>query len=185
MMRSRIAVLLCFLAAPLAAADWQAAPESHSLTFHGMQQGEGFDGRFARFEAAIRFDPDHLSSARFEVDIDLTSADTRSDERDEVLLGSDFFFVRRFPGARFVTHTFEAEGDDRYLAKAELTIRDRTVAIDFPFRWQAEDEGARILAEVTLDRVAFGLGDNEDWLDADTVGHEVVVRVDLPLRPAR
>jgi polyisoprenoid-binding protein YceI len=177
-------LILLGAALPLSAADWQAVPEARSLSFQGMQQGEPFHGVFGRFKAHICFDPDDLSTARFDVEVDLTSADTRSDERDEVMLGSDFFFVRRFPKAHFLATKFEAQGDDRYLAQAELTIRDRTVSIEFPFRWQAESEGARILAEVVLDRVAFGLGDGEDWLDPDTLGHEVTVKVDLPLRPA-
>lgn len=178
---SVLPLLVCV--SPLSAADWQARPEPRSLTFHGMQQGEDFDGRFGRFEAAIRFDPDNLADARFDVQVDLASADTRSDERDEVLHGADFFAVRRFPSARFVTSAFELLEDGSYKAKAELTIRDRTLTIDFPFRWELEDEGARIVAEVTLDRIAFGLGDSEDWRDADTVGHAVRVRVDLPLLP--
>jgi polyisoprenoid-binding protein YceI len=183
-MRPLAPVLLLLLAPPLAAVEWQAVPEARSLTFHGMQQGEGFDGRFARFEATIRFDPEDLAGARFEVEVDLASADTRSDERDEVLHGADFFHVSRFPSARFVTGAFQARDDGSFLARAELTIRDHSVAIDFPFRWQLEDGGARIIAEVVLDRLAFGLGDSEDWRDADTVGHSVTVRVDLPLTSA-
>ena len=174
--------LLLFIAFSSDAREWQPLAEARSLTFHGTQQGENFDGRFARFEAFIRFDPDMLEDARFEVEVDLTSADTLSDERDEVLHGADFFFVRSFPKARFVTGTFEAQEDGSFLASAELTIRDQTVAIDFPFRWKLDVEGARIVAEVELDRLAFGLGDNGDWQDADTVGHTVTVRVDLPLR---
>jgi polyisoprenoid-binding protein YceI len=183
-MRLLMLLAASVIALPLQATDWQPAPETRSLTFEGIQQDEPFHGHFARFEATIHFDPDRPESARFEVEVDLGSVDTRSEERDEVILSSDFFFVRRFPTARFVTGDFKAKGGDRFLAKAELTIRDRTVAIDFPFRWQVEDDGARILAEVVLDRFAFGLGDKDDWRDEESLGREVTVRVDLPLRPA-
>jgi polyisoprenoid-binding protein YceI len=175
------ALCLPLFALPAAAIDWQARPQAESLRFEGRQQGEAFHGRFGRFEARIRFDPEALDEARFVVSVDLASADTRSDERDEVLHGSDFFFVRRFPEARFVTGAFESLGEGRYRADAELTIRDRTVAIDFPFEWRTEGEGARIVAEVVLDRLAFDLGTGADWRDPDTVGHQVTVRVDLPL----
>jgi polyisoprenoid-binding protein YceI len=175
------ALLLLPLALPVVAGDWNPDPQPDSLRFEGRQQGEAFHGRFGRFEARIRFDPEALETARFEVTVELASADTRSGERDEVLHGSDFFFVRRFPQASFVAEDFEALGEGRFRADAELTIRDRTVAIDFPFEWRVEGNGARILAEVVLDRLAFGLGDSEDWRDPDTVGHQVTVRVDLPL----
>lgn len=181
-MRSIVAALLALHVLPAAGAEWLSVPHADSLRFEGMQQGEPFRGRFGRFEAQIRFDPDELDSARFEVEIDMASADTRSGERDEVLLGSDFFAVRQFPTARFVTGAFEALGEDHFRAEAELTIRNRTLAIEFPFRWQTDAGGARIVAEVELDRIAFELGDSEDWRDADTLGHAVTVFVDLPLQ---
>lgn len=177
------ALLALLLALP--AADWQPEPTPESLRFEGTQQGARFAGRFRRFEATIRFDPSEPSAGRFEVEVDLASADTRSAERDEVLLGPAFFDVAREPKARFVAEGMRHEGEDRYVASATLTLRGRTVAFPFPFRFvEASEGGARILAEVELDRFAFGLGDDPDWRDESLIGRKVRVLVDLPLKAA-
>lgn len=180
-----LATLIFFavtLSEPAPASAWTPLPREDSLRFQGSQQGARFEGRFRRFTATIRFDPGHLAGSRFEVDVDLASADTRSAERDEVLHGPAFFDVARHPTARFIAADIRHQESDRYLAAAALTLRERTVAFAFPFRFIEEEPGrARIVAEVELDRLAFGLGDDPDWRDESLVGRQVRVFVDLPL----
>jgi polyisoprenoid-binding protein YceI len=175
--------IISVFAALLLASAWEPEPLPDSLRFEGTQQGARFAGRFARFEADIRFDPEDPVQGRFAVEVDLASADTRSPERDEVLLGPAFFDVTRHPKARFEAAEMRHHGEDRWLAAATLTLRGRTVAFPFPFRFVEESEGqARILAEVELDRFAFGLGEDPDWRDEALIGRMVRVFVDLPLR---
>lgn len=170
-------------AALLLASAWEPMPLPDSLRFEGTQQGARFSGRFTRFQADIRFDPEDPAEGRFLVEVDLASADTRSPERDEVLLGPAFFDVARQPTARFEAAEMKHQGEDRWIAAATLTLRGRTVAFPFPFRFVEEGQGqARILAEVTLDRFDFGLGEDPDWRDEGLIGRKVRVLVDLPLR---
>ncbi len=156
---------------------------SGSLGFSGMQQGERFEGRFERFGPSIRFDATDLAASRFDVWIELASANTDNEERDEALKGEDFFAIGAFPKARFVTGAMRAIDATHFEADATLTIRDRTVAIKFPFAFEPASEGARLTAKVTLDRLAFGLGAG-DWASEDDIGHQVEVRVDLELSRA-
>ena len=58
-----------------------------------------------------------------------------------------------------------------------------TQELAFPFTWSREGDRARLRAQVTLDRLSFGLGTGE-WAEADWVGHSVVVDVDVWLKPA-
>jgi polyisoprenoid-binding protein YceI len=169
-----------FLGATLAqAADWKQQAGS-TLRFAGTQQGERFDGGFQRFQSTIRFDPAALADASFDVDIDITSADTANSERDETLLGDDFFDSARFPRARFTTTTFRQLAPGKFEADARLTIRDRTVALKFPFTWQGDAKSATLDARVTLDRLAYDVGTGE-WEDESSVGHDVDVIVHLVL----
>lgn len=151
-----------------------------TLKFSGEQQGEVFEGRFDTFAPNIRFDANDLASSRLDVGIDLASANTENSERDDALKGADFFAVADFPKARFVTTTMRAIDATHFEADATLTIRDQTVALKFPFTFEAGADGARLKARVTLDRLAFGLGTG-DWADASVIAHAVEVNVDLSL----
>lgn len=178
-MNRLIAPLLALLASmPLSAADYTL--RAGLLAFSGQQQGEAFEGRFNTFTPAIRFDAADLATSRFDVSIDLASADTLNGERDETLKGADFFAVAQFPKARFVTRTMRAIDATHFEADATLTIRNRTVALKFPFSFEPTADGARLKAVVTLDRLAFDLGTG-DWADDAMIGHKVNVTVDLGL----
>lgn len=182
MIRSAI-VLFGLLSATLAhATSWQKA-EPASLSFKGVYQGEAFEGRFERFDADIVFDPAALGSARFSVAIDLTSARTGLDDYDATMQDADFFDSANHPTARFVTQAFRKTGDDSYEADAELTLRDKTVPLRFPFRFVADGEGARLTATVTLKRLDYDVGIG-DWKDTSLIANEVDVTVDLPLKKA-
>lgn len=165
----------------VAATNW-AQQSGSTLRFSGEQQGEVFEGGFGRFEATILFDPTALDVARFDVSIDIGSADTANSERDETMLGAEFFDNAQFPKAEFTARKFREIAPGRYEADASLRIRDKTVALKFPFEWVNSAAGAQLRAKVELDRLAFGIGTGE-WEDADTVGHKVTVAVNLKLKP--
>lgn len=172
-------VLLLGATATAHAADWEALAETSTLGFVGSAQGEDFSGQFGAFNAAIRFDPDALDEARFEVDIDLRSADTRNAERDETLQSADFFRTRREPMARYVAERFRSLDDGRYAADGELTLRGITQPVTLEFSFSG-DSPAVLEGEATLDRIAFEVGGGEWGSDAD-IRHavRVVTRLEL------
>lgn len=175
-----LSVLLALVAAPaLSAAQWQVGDDA-SLGFAGRYQGEGFAGRFQRFDAVIHFDGNDLASASFTVEVDLASANTGNEDYDSTVVGPEFFDVERFPKARFVTTAFRKTGNRSYEADATLTLRDRTVALVFPFNFVRDGASARLTATVVLKRLDYQVGTG-DWTDTDLIANEVEVRVDLPL----
>lgn len=184
MTRSAFAAVLLLLAADAPAADWAVKPDGSSLRFSGVAQGEAFEGRFAQFNPAIRFDPAALENARFDVTIALASADTRNEERDETLRGADFFDVSQYPQARFIATEFVAvEGGGGYEARGALELRGARQPVTLAFTWTPVGDGARLDGKATLDRTKFGIGGG-DWEDAEMIAHEVQVRTTLALVPA-
>jgi polyisoprenoid-binding protein YceI len=180
------ATLLLFvaLAAPPAAhaADWSVDAAQSSLRFAGVSQGESFEGSFARFTPAIRFDPAALPGSRFDVTIDLASADTRNEERDSTLVTSDFFDVEKFPQATFVAEDFVAGADGGFEARGTLSLRGVSKPVTLSFTWTPIEGGARLDGSATLDRIAFGVGAGDDWSDPDSIAHQVDVLTTLVLR---
>lgn len=179
MIRASLALLL--LAGNAAyAADWVAQPGS-TLGFSSSQQGEAFEGQFGKFTPQIRFDPKKLAESRFDVSIQLASASTHNAERDELLLGDEFFNAVKMPQARFVATKFRALGGNRYAADGALTLRGLSKPVSLVFTWTS---GASTVlnGEATLKRLDFKVGAG-DWADTSVLPNAVKVKTRLLLKP--
>lgn len=160
------------------ARDWQVDAAKSTLTFKGSYQGESFDGRFKRFDAKIAYDPADLAASKFDVTIDLASADTDNGDRDDSLHGEDFFDVAKTPTAHFVTGSFAKGADGSIEAKGKLTIRDRTQPVTLKVTFTGNDSSATLDVDTVLKRADYGLGASSDWAD---VGADVPVHGHLLL----
>ena len=177
----RIAWLALLLPLSGVAADYRVDAAQSQLGFVGTVQGERFEGRFAAFTADIRFDPDALAASRFEVRIDLASADSQNEERDATLKGEDFFAVERMPQAHYTAERFRRLDDGRFVADGELTLRGITRPVSLSFRWTPGNP-ARLDGEAELARLDFSVGAGE-WADEDTIANAVRVFTSLRLTP--
>ena len=151
------------LASP--ARDWQPDPAQSSLTFKGSYQGEGFEGKFKKFDAAISYDEADPTKAKFDVKVDVASVDTASSERDDSLKGGDFFDPKKFPQAHFVTTSFSKGADGAVVAQGTLTIRDQTKPVTLKVKFAGTGDKATLDVDTTLKRLDFGLGTGKDWTD--------------------
>jgi len=176
-----IAVLL--FAAPLVVAkDWTLDAKASHLRFSTTQQDEPFTGELRKFTPKIALDPAKPAETSIDVEIDLASANTKSSERDDTLKGDDFFATSKYPKAHFRTLSCKAgAGAGKIDCDAELTIRDKTRKLAFPLTFAESGGKATLKAEVTLDRMQYGVGASGDWADEHTAGHQVKVTVDLTL----
>jgi polyisoprenoid-binding protein YceI len=180
MLRSFLVFILFVCAAPAFAAHWAVRHDASRLGFVATWEGEPFTGTFTRWTADIRFDSSQLDQSRFEVTIDMTSADTRSTERDHELIKPDWFFVERFPNATFLTSEIRQIGDEQYEAIGTLTIKGQSGPVVLPFTWTQAGEEATMEGEATIDRTTWGVGEGE-WADDSVIQHSVRVVVDLEL----
>jgi polyisoprenoid-binding protein YceI len=174
--------MLLFATAGTHAADWTVVSSDSSLRFAGSAQGEAFEGEFKKFEAKIAFDPARLAGSRFEVTVDLASADTRNEERDGTLKADDFFDVAKAPQATYVAEQFAAKGAG-FEAQGTLTLRGVSQPVALEFTWTPAASGAKLEGHAALDRTAFGIGGG-DWADPEMIAHEVKVSTTLVLQPA-
>ena len=161
-------------------APWTVQPGS-SLGFSASFQGEAFEGKFSRFTPRISFDPAKATGS-FDVGIDLLSADTRNSERDDLLMGADFFNARKRPQARYVATRFRALGGGKFVADGVLTLNGSSKPVALAFTWSA---GARpvLAGEATLKRLDFSVGTGE-WTDTALLPDDVRVKTRLLLAPA-
>lgn len=175
---SLVALLALGFAGQAQAAAWRVLPGS-TLGFSGSYEGEPFEGRFARFTPRIEFDPARLSAARFEVSIQLASADTRNEERDELLLGSGFFNSAKSPTARYQATRFRALGGNRFVAEGTLSLNGISKPVALAFTW-TPGATAVLDGHATVRRLDFAVGTGE-WADLALLPNEVRVSTRLRL----
>ena len=164
---------------PVQAGAWVVDQGRSKITFEATQYGQNFQGAFPNFISRIVFDPNNLSLAEAEIEIDITSIKTGADDRDQQARGSDWFDIANFPNARFVSRSFEALSANQYKVSGDFTLRGITKSLDFPFSLIIDDQNsAHMRAEFSLSRLAYGIGQGA-WKSTDTIGDNVVVRIDL------
>jgi len=157
---------------------WAVDAASSTLGFKGSYQGDAFNGQFKSFAATIAYDANDLAHSKFDVDIDLASADTSNESRDDTLKGDDFFATSKFPKAHFVTESFEKAADGSVSARGQLTIRDKTAPVVLKVQFAQDGDKATLDVDTVLERADYGLGAGNDWAD---IGADVPVHGHLAL----
>lgn len=162
---------------------WRIDPAASRLGFTGAMNGQSFTGAFSRWNAQVAFDPKNLAASHVVATIDMGSARTGDQTRDEALPTGDWFSVKAFPKATFVSRTVTAAAPGRYVAQGDLTIRGVTRPATLPFALTIAGDTARMTGALTLDRSAFGVGQGQ-WKGGEPVALKVQVNVALTAKRA-
>lgn len=144
-------------------------------------------GVFEDYESDIRFDPENLADSYVHITIDVSSVNTRNEDRDDHLQSADFFNATEWPDIHFESDRIVKRGN-QFVAVGELTIRDVTRDFELPFSLlgvmeNPMNEGtlvAGIESETNLDRNDYGVGTGS-WAATAVVGGEVGINLNLEL----
>ena len=177
------AFIALLVTSPLHAKDWQSMKGS-TLSFTSSFQGESFTGEFKRFTPQLRFDPQNPAQGRFDVLIELASADTRNTERDDTLKTGEFFDVGKIATAKFTAVKFTVLAAGKFRADGLLTLRGITKPIALVFNWQPGQPGQSTIlsGEAVVNRLDFRVGTG-DWSDTGVLPNAVKVKTRLILAP--
>ena len=145
-------------------------------------------GRFGGVTGTVDVDERNPKSAKVDVTVDVTSIDTRQEQRDAHLRSPDFFDVEKFPTMHFVSKRVEGDTKGEFTLIGDLTIRGitREVALDVTAEGQGNDPWgnyrAGFSAKGKINRSEFGLTWNQ-MLEAGgvAVGDEVKLSIDAEL----
>jgi polyisoprenoid-binding protein YceI len=139
-------------------------------------------GSFKKFEGSLETSKEDFSDAKISFTADIASIETGMEMRDTHLKGNDFFNAEQFPQLKFESTSFTKTGDNTYLLKGNLTIRDvtRLVELKAEYGGKATDFYGNTKAgfeiEGKIKRKDFGL----NW-DAVTEAGGVVVSDEVKL----
>jgi cytochrome b561 len=138
--------------------DQRASAINFAYTYEDDSGATRFNGRFSRWRADIRFDPDNLGSSSVVVRIETASAATGVAAHDRALSGPEWFDASANPTATFLSTRIRAR-DGGYEARGDLTIKGQTRSVDLPFQLTIEGDRATVTGQVTIDRRDFGIGE--------------------------
>ena len=86
-------------------------------------------GRFNKFEGGFESPDGDYTKARGEVRIEVSSLESRSDQRDNHLRSADFFDAEKYPYMTFKLTGIEPVDEENFRVKGELTVKDVTKPI--------------------------------------------------------
>jgi polyisoprenoid-binding protein YceI len=161
--------------------SYNADPAASRLEFTGVQAGADFKGVFHKFTATVDFAPEALANSRIDVQIDMSSEDSKDKDRDGTIRSADIFDVAHFPGAHYVTKSITKTAAG-YSAVGSLTLRGVTKDVPIDFQFTAAGAGAKLEGTAKLKRLDFGVGQG-DWKATDQIADAVRVSFSLTLKP--
>src|SRR3989337_1426636 len=79
-------------------------------------------GIFKKFDATAEINENNLTDAKVNFEADVTSIDTKNEQRDTHLKSDDFFNAEQHPKMIFQSTSVQKVGDDEFKLIGDLTI---------------------------------------------------------------
>lgn len=164
-------------AAPAAPAGAQTVQRDGSeIAFTTRQMGVPVEGRFAQWQAQLRFDPKNPAAGSVGFTIDTGSVSFGATETETEAKKPAWFHVAQFPQASFRSSAIKATAPGRYEVTGQLTIKGRSQPLTVPVQLV----GNTATGSFAIKRLVFDIGSG-DWADTSMVADEVQVRFRLQL----
>lgn len=155
--------------------------DKSTVSFVSRQMNVPVEGEFKKFTAQITIDPARPEAGRARIEIDLASIDTGNAEANDEVKGKNWFNVREFPKASFVSNTVKALGTGRFETSGKISIKGKTLDQRAPFTLKQEKGFLILDGSFPLKRLDFGIGAGI-WSDTTVVADEVQVRFHFVLK---
>lgn len=172
----------------LDATAWTIDKAHSNITFEVTHFFTPVNGQFPDYSSEIYFDRNNMEESSISVEVMVNSIDTDNQKRDGHLQSDDFFNAEKYPKMTFQSNSISKTGENEFVAKGELTIKDTTKNFELPFTllgmqnhpMRENTQIAGIKSNFTLDRTTYGVGVG-DWAAATVVGDEVDITLTLEL----
>jgi polyisoprenoid-binding protein YceI len=172
-MKNTMLLLFGLLAAEHSPAQYKDADQGSEVKFTINNFGFGVDGSFKGLQGGIDFDPQNAAAAHLDVSIDASTVNTDNSLRDSHLRNDGYFDVKDYPRIRLVSTRIAPKEEGSYVFTGQLTIRNVTKEISFPFTVGPASGGLDFKGSFTINRKDFGVG------GTSTISNELTVKLDV------
>lgn len=176
--RAALAPLLLLTSLSAQAATWVLDPEDSSVIFKYSYSGTPYEGEFKNVQATFDIDLLNPGACKFDVIIPIEDLDVGNEETQSYLLDIELFDVDQFPTASFKAEKCTLDSLNSFTAEGELTIRDQTRPMSFPFTLDIKDMRFHLTSEVTIQRLDYGVGMGY-FANTSAIPNDVTVAVDV------
>jgi polyisoprenoid-binding protein YceI len=137
------------------------------------------EGGFKDFSGTVEVPDGDLSRARIEVEIDLKSLWSDTDQLTLHLNSADFFETSVNPKSKFVSTSIEkgGEGDATHTVTGNLDLHGVKKSITFPAKIELSDDGLVSNAQFALDRQLFAV--KYAGMPDDLIKDDVLVKLSI------
>ena len=145
-MSTTLLLAMAVLAAPLQAADYDIDTKGAHAFIQFKIKHLGYSwllGRFNKFDGQFSYDEKKPNASKVEVNIDTASLDSNHAERDKHLRSKDFLDVGKYPTAKFVSTSFQQQGQGQALLKGNLTLHGVTKPVTISVKHIGQGAAAR------------------------------------------
>lgn len=161
----QILAVLLFATFTIGAADKLTFDKSHSSVNFQVTHLviSKVTGNFTDYDVELTWDDKDMSKSMVMAKIKTATINTDNEKRDEHLRSSDFFDSEKYPEITFKSTKIEKTGENKFVAKGELTMKGVTKNIELPFvitgkvKGPSGDTRIGIEAETTVNRQDYGV----------------------------
>lgn len=157
-------LLIFFLIFPFAVPAQKYNPVDAGSKVHFTIKNFGIStgGDFTGLKGEISFNPQDLTNSDFDVSVSVATIDTDNESRDENLRSDEYFNAVKFPSIRMKSvkiNKTSKTNEGYYYFTGNLTIRDSTHQISFPFKAEKLNENYRFTGEFEINRLHYNIGE--------------------------
>jgi polyisoprenoid-binding protein YceI len=168
--------LLLMAAARIVSAQYKPVDQGSAVSFRIGNFGFDVTGTFGGLQGGIDFDPQDPANSHFDVSIEAGTVNTDNGLRDKHLKDEGYFDVKNYPRIRLVSGKVTPGGPSgQYMLTGQLTIKDKTKAISFPFSASSSADGYIFKGSLKINRKDFGVGGTSTISNELTLSMEVHV----------
>jgi polyisoprenoid-binding protein YceI len=95
-------------------------------------------GHFKTFDGTLEFHNPDMTDAKVWFEADITSIDTKNEQRDAHLKSDDFFNAEQYPKLTFKSSSVKKVSDEEYVLTGDFTVRDITKPIELKVEFNGE-----------------------------------------------
>jgi polyisoprenoid-binding protein YceI len=151
-----------------------------SIAFTSKQMGVPVDGKFAKFDAQIAFNPKEPAASKINFTVDTSSASIGDADTMKELRKPEWFDMAKFPTASFQSSTAKALGGGKFEVTGNLIIKGKSNPIAAVVQLAQKGDVTTVEGNFPMKRLDFTIGDG-DWKDVSIVANEVIVKLKLSL----
>ena len=128
------------------------------VTFKIKNLGVNVDGSFLKVEIDAHINENDLGSSFINSKIIVNSIETGMEGRDNHILKEDFFDEPNYKTISFKSSKITRISENRYLAEANLTIKETTKKVSIPIALSTQNDVVTIRSDFEINRIDYGVG---------------------------